>query len=84
MQDVPTVRQFSPTRLREAAEAAGMTQQRIAVRLDMSMRAVQKWFLGEGQPTGHRLIALAELLEREPVWFYVAKNDEPEPQEAAA
>lgn len=71
MQDAPTARVFSPERLREASKEAGLTQQKVAERLGMSVRGVQNWFLGERSPSGFQLVALAELLSREPGWFYV-------------
>lgn len=61
---------FRPDRLYAAAAEADLTQQAIATRLEMSMRAVQKWFLGESVPGGGKLIALARLLDREPGWFF--------------
>jgi transcriptional regulator with XRE-family HTH domain len=62
--------QFQPDRLYLAAKEAGMTQQAIAFALGSSMRAVQKWFLGESVPGGAKLVALARLLQREPDWFF--------------
>jgi transcriptional regulator with XRE-family HTH domain len=71
MQDAPVAIVFSPTRLREATDAAGLTQQDVAIALRRSMRAVQNWYLGERSPNGAALVQLAALLEREPSWFYV-------------
>lgn len=75
MQDAPETRSFDSTRLRQAAQEADLTQQAIATRLGMSMRAVQNWFLGEREPGGSNLVALAELLGREPAWFYTAREE---------
>lgn len=80
MQDAPKARIFSPDRLREATKEAGLTQQKVAERLGLSVRGVQNWYLGEREPKGFPLVSLAELLGREPSWFYV----EAEPEEAAA
>lgn len=67
---------FSPSRLRAATTAANMTQQDVAMRLGASMRGVQKWFLGEAEPKGGKLIALARLLDREPDWFFTDEAEE--------
>lgn len=80
MQDAPTARVFSPERLKAAAKEACLTQQQIAIRLGMSVAGVQNWYLGRTSPNGLALIALAEMLTREPGWFYVDQ----EPEEAAA
>jgi transcriptional regulator with XRE-family HTH domain len=69
MQDAATPI-FQPRRLYAAAKEAGLTQQDIAMRLGMSMRAVQKWFLGESTPGGDKLIALARLLHIEPAALF--------------
>lgn len=67
---IPATPAFRPDHLRVAAAAKGLTQQEVAIRLGMSMRAVQKWFLGESVPGGGKLIALARLLDQEPEWFF--------------
>ena len=61
---------FSSSRLREAAEALELTQQDVAFRLGISMRAASSWFRGEQVPGGKNLIALARLLERDAEWFF--------------
>lgn len=61
---------FNSDRLREAARDSQLTQQQVAIELGMSMRAVQKWFLGESTPAGNRLVALARLTGRAPEWFF--------------
>lgn len=76
MQHAPTARVFSPQRLKEAAKEARLTQQQIAFRLGMSVAGVQNWYLGRTSPNGLALIALAEMLDREPSWFYVPELEE--------
>jgi len=71
---------FDPARLRAATTEANLTQQDVAMRLGASMRGVQKWFLGESEPRGGKLIALSRLLDRDPDWFF---TDEPQEKEAA-
>lgn len=72
---IRTTPAFRPDHLRVAASAKGLTQQDVAVRLGMSMRAVQKWFLGESVPGGGSLIALARLLDQEPGWFFEEEDE---------
>lgn len=67
---------FRTDRLRAAASERELTQQAVAMRLEMSMRAVQKWFLGESVPGGAKLIALARLLGRDPEWFFEHETEE--------
>ena len=67
---------FQPLRLREASQAAGLTQQGVATALGLSMRGVQSWFLGQADPSGDNLVALARLLGRRPEWFYGHDEEE--------
>lgn len=66
---------FRSDRLYAAAAEAGKTQQQIAIDLGMSIRSVQGWFLGERGPNGSALVALAELLDRRPEWFFEADRE---------
>lgn len=65
---------FNPLRLREAALAAGLTQEQVARRLNLSLRAVQGWYGGTRTPSGAKLVGLALLFGKEPGWFYEPRN----------
>lgn len=71
MQDAPTARVFSPERLKEAVSGAGLTQQTLAFRLGRSVRGIQNWYSGTTAPKGQVLELLAQIVDREPDWFYV-------------
>lgn len=77
MQDEPQGTEFS-RRLREAIADSGLTQEAVARKIDVTLRAVQFWVAGTQEPKGRQLVALAQVLDRDPAWFY-----EP-PMEAAA
>jgi transcriptional regulator with XRE-family HTH domain len=71
MQDAPPARVFSPQRLRKAVSEAGLTQQTLAFRLGRSVRGIQNWYSGTTAPKGQILELLAEVVDRDPDWFYV-------------
>jgi transcriptional regulator with XRE-family HTH domain len=48
----------------------GRTSEAFARELGVTLRTVQRWRNGEGEPTAAVLIRLAALLERDPGWFY--------------
>jgi transcriptional regulator with XRE-family HTH domain len=57
--------------VRAARIAAGLTQERLARTLNVSLRTVLTWELSETQhPRGHNLTALARALGKDPAWFY--------------
>lgn len=57
--------------IRAAREAAGMTQEQLARLLDVrSVRTVTGWELDGRLPRGRNLQALADVLGRDPSWFY--------------
>jgi transcriptional regulator with XRE-family HTH domain len=49
---------------------AGRTSEDFARELGVTLRTVQRWRNGEGEPTAAVLIRLAVLLDRDPSWFY--------------
>lgn len=52
-------------------EALGArTSEDFARELGVTLRTVQRWRGGEGEPQAAQLIRIAELLGREPAWFY--------------
>lgn len=70
-----TVR-FNTTALLLARLRAGLTQEQLARKLDVTMRTVQHWEAGSGVPSGANLLPLAELLELSTSELYVV--DEPD------
>lgn len=52
--------------IRQARERAGMTQEMLAERLDVSRQAVSKWEKDLARPTASKLAALIELLKLPP------------------
>lgn len=48
----------------------GRTSEEFARELGVTLRTVQRWRSGEGEPRAAELIRLAELLGRDPAWFY--------------
>lgn len=65
---------FDSQRFAGEIRAKGYTQEGFARALDVGTRNVQRWALGEGEPSGWNLVRAAALLEREPSWFFVAKE----------
>jgi transcriptional regulator with XRE-family HTH domain len=67
-----------PVNVRAARSAAGLTQEQLARRMDVSLRTVQGWELGEVQQLEARsLLALAKALGKDPGWFYGVHSDDP-------
>lgn len=57
-------------RLRQAKAASGKSADTIAKDAGVTVRVVQRWIAGDGQPSGENLIRLARVLDRDPAWFY--------------
>lgn len=57
-----------------------MTQEALARELGLSLRSVQKWATGKGEPRGRQLVALSKVLDRDPAWFFT----DPDHTEVAA
>jgi transcriptional regulator with XRE-family HTH domain len=53
------MRSIFSTNLRAALEAADMTQEDLARKVDVSLRSAQGWCLGEKEPRGETLIRVA-------------------------
>ena len=47
-----------------------MTTEDFARAIGCTLRTAQRWRAGESEPSGADLIRIAEVLEREPSWFY--------------
>lgn len=62
---------FSPTRLREIRDAAGMTREHVAPRASRSVRTLANWENGETQPEAGDLARLAAIYRCEIRDFYV-------------
>lgn len=59
------------TRLHEAQEAKGLTNEALARELDVSLRLVQKWRQdGRAMPSPGNLARLAKVLDRPMGWFF--------------
>ena len=71
-----TVNPLFATNLRLALTDRSMTQTMLALQLGVSLRAVQKWVAGDAIPSSQTFLALAELLDREPQWFYTEPERE--------
>ncbi len=57
--------------LRSARRAAGLTQHELAVALGRGdAMTVSRWERAENRPNDENLVALCEVLHREPSWFY--------------
>lgn len=65
---------FDSRRFAGEIKAKGYTQEAFARALDVGVRNVQRWALGEGEPSGWNLVRAARLLEREPSWFFRAEE----------
>jgi transcriptional regulator with XRE-family HTH domain len=61
---------FDAQRFAAKIKARGYTQEGFARALDVGVRNVQRWTLGEGEPSGWNLVRAAALLECEPSSFY--------------
>ena len=62
-------------RIAEAREAAGLTQRQMAKALGQAERTIQAWERNERHPRPPAFRRLAELLEREPAWFYLEDDE---------
>lgn len=62
--------------LRRAIVAEGMTQEELARQIGVSLRQVQKYCAGKADPSGARLIAMADVLGRPAGWFYTDHDAE--------
>ena len=56
--------------IRTARVEAGLTQRALAIALDVDIRAVNRWERAGITPSGQNLAKLAEMLGRDPGWFY--------------
>ncbi|MEM7301882.1 MAG: helix-turn-helix transcriptional regulator [Pseudomonadota bacterium] len=61
-------------RIREAREAAGLTQQQIADACEVTRGAVSGWEKGRNSPTGQRLIVLSRMIGRPREWIMFGKD----------
>lgn len=56
--------------VRTARLASGHTQRTLAIALGLDTRAVSRWETGGIIPSSRNLAKLADLLGRDPGWFY--------------
>ena len=59
-------------RLRAAIDESPLSQEGVAREVGVSLRSVQSWCSESKpkEPKGRHLVALAEVLDRDPSWFY--------------
>lgn len=60
-----------PTNLRSALDQADRTQEWLAREIGVSLRQVQKYVAGNAEPSGGRLVAMANALGKDAGWFYL-------------
>ena len=65
-------------KLQNLRKAAGLSQEQLAERLNVTRQAVSKWETGEGKPDIDNLLPLAKLLHTT-VDYLLGLTDKPEP-----
>jgi len=60
--------------IRDARDAKDWTQRKLAAELGVDIRAVSRWERGGIMPSTKNLMRLAELLDRDPSWFYAERE----------
>lgn len=68
-------RHFAPDLLKSAQADASLGTEEMARRIGVSLRVVQKWRDGSVAPSGVNLIALSQVLGRNPDFFYVEVDE---------
>ena len=71
-------------RIREARKRAGMSQELLAERMEVSRQAVAKWESGRSAPSAERLYRLAEVLGTTPQHLLQGDGEAADPAEWAA
>ena len=66
-------------RLRNAREAAGMSQQQMASRLGVKGSTVNNWEAGKEDPRANRLQMIASLLNVPLMWLLAGSQNVPDP-----
>lgn len=61
-------------RLREARNHKGLTQEKVARHLDVTLRTYVRWESDESDPRGEQVIALGQLLNVDPFDLYPEKE----------
>lgn len=67
---------FSRSRLKQAREAAGVSLEFVAVKVDRSRQTIWNWENGEGEPTATNLLNLAIALNQPMSFFYEITQEE--------
>ena len=65
-------------RIREARQAAGLTQETLAARLDVSQPTVNRWETGDNEPGNQQIQRLAEALATVPEWLAFGRRSKGE------
>lgn len=68
------------SRLKRAQADAGLKNEDLARALGVSVRLLQRWRSGRGEPSGANLAALTRVLGRDASWFFA----DPDEKAAAA
>ena len=66
-------------RLRNAREASGMSQKKMANRIGVKPATVEKWETGKMDPRANRLQMLASLLNVPLLWLIAGSQNVPDP-----
>ncbi len=62
------------SRIREAREALGLTQDSLAQLVEVTRESVSAWESGRGVPSGTKLARLATVLKHEPSDFFIRRD----------
>lgn len=76
-QETRQIKQLIGANIRLARKLAGKTQLQLASTLEVDPIQVSRWERGLHRPSDGRVVALAQVLGQEPVWFYVDHSGEP-------
>jgi transcriptional regulator with XRE-family HTH domain len=57
-------------RLKQAQSEASLKNEDLAHAVGVSVRLLQRWRSGDGEPNGPNLVALAHVLGRDASWFF--------------
>lgn len=66
-----------PARIAAAREAAGLTNEQLAARVNADRKSVERWQTRHGQTIkADRILALAQALDVDPTWLLVGEHTE--------
>lgn len=73
-QEAGQIPAFRPGCLKEAAAEHFLTLPALARELGVAEKTVYRWNRGESDPSGGSLHRVAQLLGRDPAWFYETED----------